>query len=229
MTTDHVFYSSVTLGFMGGLAIILAIVFRLKNRSLGRLPKNLSPSIFNKTFAVFDPYPDQKKSLHTFLVALPFVVFFASFGLLLLGWKMLESGLILSVFITIIGINMILVEEAPEVYANSKTFVEAIRTEAELAPGDLRALQLTQKAARKLSNYYFGLSILLIALGTTLPYIITLSIQLLVTFLDLIVKSTGWAGIIGWQIAILILAVTFVMFQILASRVKDKILTYKME
>ena len=229
MALDHIFYSSLTLGITGGLAIVLAILFRLKNRNLGKLPENLSPNIFNKTFAVFDPFPEQKKSIHRLLVALPFIGFFATFGLIAVAWRMLESGLILSLFIIIISINMILVEEAPEVYINSRIFLKAIKNRAELAAGDLKALQLIKTAARKLSNYYFGLAILLIACAITFPYITTLPMQLFVLFLDLIVQAGGWAGIIGWQITILLLAMSFVILQIIAIRIKNRIFKYRLE
>jgi len=214
---------------MGGVAAVLAIVFRFKNRKLSQLPTDLSASVFNKTFVVFSPYPDQKKSIHSFLVALPFVVFFLAFGLLFLGWKMLESGLILSFFIAIIGLNMILVEDAPEVFENSEIFFRAVRRETKLAPGDLRALEVIKEAARKLSNYYFGLSGLLIACALSLPYILTSAVQFFVVILDVMVKAGGWAGVVGWQVSLLLLAIGFVTVQIVASQVKNRIFKYRLK
>jgi hypothetical protein len=229
VTLDYLFYSSLTLGVMSGSALALAILFRLRFRRLSGLPKDPSASIFDKTFVIFNPYSDQKRSIHRLLAFLPFIAFAVTFGLLALAWKMLESGLILSFFIIIVGLNLIFVEEAPEVYINSKILLKAVRDEANLGAGDVKVFHLLKEAATKLSNYYFGLSMLLIIFTATLPYLIELPMRFLALFLDLMVQAGGWAGIIGWEITIFLLALGFAVFQLLASRMKNRLFKYTIE
>jgi hypothetical protein len=229
VTLDYLFYSSLTLGVMSGSALALAILFRLRFRGLAGLPKDLSASIFDKTFVIFNPYSDQKRSIHRLLTFLPFIAFAVTFGLLALAWKMLESGLILSFFIIIVGLNLIFVEEAPEVYINSKILLKAVRDDASLGAGDVKVFHLLKEAATKLSNYYFGLSMLLIIFTATLPYIIELPMRFLALLLDLMVQVGWWAGIIGWEITIFLLALGFAVFQLLASRMKNRLFKYKIE
>lgn len=223
----YVFYSSLSLIAMGGLALGLSVLFRLKFHSLNSLPRNLSASVFSRTFVVFDPYPQQTKVIHHLLLALPFVAFFVTLGLTLALWRMLASGLILSILAIIISLNLIVVEEAPEVYMNSNTFIKAVQNSANFAYGDLKALQILEKLTPKLSNYYLGLAIFLIASSIVLPRIFTAGPWLFGWLVDLIARSGGSNEIAVAPIVIILPALSISILQLLASKVKNKIFRYE--
>jgi hypothetical protein len=53
--------------------------------------------------------------------------------------------------------------------------------------------------------------------------------RFLALLLDLMVQVGWWAGIIGWEITIFLLALGFAVFQLLASRMKNRLFKYKIE
>lgn len=224
-----IFYSSLTLFAMCCLALAISIFLRLKSRAINSLPKDLSANVFDKTFVVFNPYQEHRKIIHSFLSALPLLVGFASAGFALIVWKMLECGLLLSLFILIIGLNLIVMEDAPEVYQSSKTFIKAVQGGTSLGVGDLKVFQLIKKLMPKLSNYYLGLSILFIASSVMLPYIWSSALWFFAQFIGLILQVSAPTGIISYLVAAFLLALTLVAIQISASAVKNKLLSYTME
>jgi len=225
----YVFYSSLTLIAMGCLALSLSILFRLKFRSLNSLPRNLSATVFSRTFVVFDPYPQQTKVIHDFLLALPFVAFFVTLGLTLALWKMLASGLILSVLAIIVSLNLIVIEEAPELYMNSTLFIGAVQNGTNLANGDLKALQLIRSLAPKLSNYYLGIAIFLITSSIALPYIWTAVPWLFRQLIDLIARSSDSNQIVVLPITVILPALSLFILQLLAFKIKNRIFRHKTE
>lgn len=226
---SYLLYSSLTLLIMGCLALALSILFRLKFKALNSLPKNLSATIFNKTFVVFYPYSEQKKMIHNFLSVLPIAIGFASLGIALAFLLILEAGFILSFFITIIGLNIIGLEDAPEVYKYSKIFIEAVQNETKLGTGDLRVFQTIKKMTPRLSNYYFGLSIIFIAFSAILPSIWSSLLWFFAQFIGLILQFSLLAGDIAWILAVFLFAIPVVIIQILFSEIKRKLLGYTIE
>lgn len=224
-----IFYSSLTLFTMCCLALAISIFLRLKSHAINNLPKDLSANVFDKTFVVFNPYQEHRKIIHSFLSALPLLVGFASAGFALIVWKMLECGLLLSLFILIIGLNLIVMEDAPEVYQSSKTFIKAVQGGTSLGVGDLKVFQIIKKAMPKLSNYYLGLSILFMASSVMLPYIWSSALWFFAQFIGLILQVSAPTGIISYLVAAFLLALTLVAIQISASAVKNKLLSYTME
>ncbi len=224
-----IFYSSLTLFAMCCLALAISIILRLKSRAINSLPKNLSANVFDKTFVVFNPYPEQRKIIHSFLSALPLLVGFASVVFALIAWKILESGLLLSLFVLIIGLNLVVVGDASEAYQNSKTFVKAVQGGTSLGVGDLKVFQIIKKLMPKLSNYYLGLSILFIASSVMLPYIWSSALWFFAWFIGLILQVSASTGPISYVVAVFLFALTVVVIQLFASAVKNKLLSYIME
>lgn len=229
MPLDYVFYTSLTLVIMGALTAILAFTFHHKNHNLKQLPPNLKPSIYNKTYAIFNPYPTERKMIHSFLLALPLVVAAMTFGVFLLGLEIVKSGLTLGLITTIVALNMILVEEAPEIYTNSRIFHKAIQTKAELAPGDIKTLQLIKQTTKKLANYYTALTVFFIACAAILPYIITQAFQSFISYLDFVAQASEWAGILAWQVSAILIAVSYILILLVASQVKGRIFKYNIQ
>ena len=217
------FYSSLTLVATGCLALSLSILFHLRSRVLNNLPRNLSATVFSRTFTVFDPYPQQTKVVHSLMLALPFVAFFVTVGLTLVVWEILASGLILSVLTLVISLNLIVIEEAPEVYTNSSTFIKAIRSGTSLATGDLKALRLIKNLAAKLSKYYLGLAIFLVTSSVALPYIWIAVPWLFSQLIDLITRSSSPNQIAILPIAVILTALSLLILQLLAFKIKNRI------
>ena len=223
-----IFYSSLTLFAMCCLALAISIFLRLKSRTINSLPKNLSANVFNKTFIVFNPYQEHRK-IHSYLSLFLMLVVFAFAGFALILWKMLECGLLLSLFILIIGLNLIVLEDVLEIYRNSETFIKAVKGGTNLGIGDLKVFQLIKKAMPKLSNYYLGLSVLFMVFSLMLPYIWSSALWFFARFIGLILEVSAPTGVISWQVAVFLFALILVAIQIFASAVKNKLLSHMME
>ena len=222
----YLFYSSLMLFGMSCLTLILAVVFRLKHRSLNKLPKNLSVTVFNKTFNVFNPYSEQRKVIHSFLSALPLIVLFILMVLFFVLLKILQSSLLLSLILLIICLNLMLVDVASDIYHNAKIFTRAIRTETSFGVGDLNILQMLKKAMPKLSNYYLSLSILFLLSATTLNYVWSSLLWFLASSIGLMIGVSTPTSFMSYLVAVFIFAVVIGVIQILAWKIKGKILTY---
>ena len=225
----YLFYSSLTLFVMGCLALVVSIFFYLKFHSLKSLPKDISANVFNKSFVVFNPFSEHRKIIHTFVLALPIIGVIISFVLTFVLLKVFEYGFMLSVFIVIVGLNLIAVEGAFEVYQNSKIFIKAVRGGSNFGVGDLKAFQIVKNAIPTLIKYYFGLAILFIILSMALPYIWSSILGSFTTFAGLLLGAGASTGAVGYQIAVMLFALILVVIQILASIVKKRLLRYTVE
>jgi len=232
LAETYLFYSSLTLFAMSCLTFVLSIFFRLKHYKIDSLPKNLSVDVFNKTFNVLNPYPGRRKIFHNFLSALPLIVFSAGLVLILLGWKIFEYGLLLSIVMLIICLNLMLVDFASETYQSAKILVKAVDTEACLGAGDLEVFQILKRVMPKLSNYYLALSILFLTFAVTLSYIWSSFLWIFVHFVGLIFEVFFYicgdvlTGFIAFQVAVVLCGVTVFIIQIFAWKIKSKVLSY---
>ena len=222
-----IFYSSLTLFAMCCLALAISVFLRLKSHTINSLPKNLSANVFNKTFIVFNPH-QKHRGIHSFLSLLLILVGFASVGFAIV-WKILECGLLLSLFILIIGLNLMVLDDVLEIYRNSETFIKAVQGGTNLGIGDLKVFQLVRKLMPKLSNYYLGLSIVFMVFSVMLPYIWSSALWFFAQFIGLILQVSAPTGFISWQVAVFLFALMFVVIQIFASAVKNKLLSHMID
>lgn len=229
MAEAYLFYSSLTLLAMGCLTLALSMLFRLKSHVINSLPKNLSANVFNKTFIVFNPYPEHRKINYSFLSALPILVFFACLGFILVAWKIFEYGLMSSFFILIICLYLIVVEVAPETYQNTRIFIKAVQRGTSLGVGDLRVFQIVRKALPRLSNYYLGLTISFVTFAATMSYIWPLTLWFLSRLVGLILDAGAVTGFVGWQVTVFLFTLTVVIIQIFVGKLKAKFLSYVAE
>jgi len=229
MAEIYLFYSSLTLFVMGCSALVLFLFFRLKYQRMNSYPKNLSANVFDKTFNVLDPYPERRKIIHSFLSAVPLIAFFASLAFAILLWKVFEYGLLLSLFILIVCLNLMLTEVASETYQTTGILIKAVRKRADLATGDIKAFQTLKNALPKLSNYYLALSILFLVFAATLDYIWSSLLLFFSQIIGLILEVSAATGIIAYQVAVLIFALIVVLIQIFAWKIKNKFLRHLVE
>jgi hypothetical protein len=219
---------------MGCLTLVLSILFRSKHHRINSLPRNLSANVFNKSFNVINPYPEHRRIIHS-LWALPLMIFLAGLVSMFFIWKVFESGLVLSLVLLIICINLMLTEVAYEVYQNANTFIKAFNNKADLGVGDLKAFQTLKRLMPRISNYYLILSIIFLTSAATLGYALSSLLLSFAQIIDLIVefsKSTTEAlGLAHMPEVVPILAVfLFVLLvgalQIFVWKIKNKFLSH---
>ena len=216
-------FASLIIFAMSCLALSLSIIFRSKFRTLNSLPRNLSASVFNKTFVVFNPYPKQRRTIHNYLLISVFIAGFAAGLISLLLFLMIAAGLGLSIFAIITTINLMIVDEAFEVHENAKIFLNAIRNGSELGVGDLNALSHLKILTQKLSYYYFGVAIFLLVLSMLLPYIFYPALLAFCQVIGLMIQVSSIASVASPQFAVFLFSLFFVFFEIFVMKVKGRI------
>ena len=221
---EPILYSSIVLVVMGCLALALFLIFRFKVRVFRSLPDNSSAEVFDRTFNVFDPYPKHSKVLHRFLTLLPSFVFVASVGFTFLLLEAFLLGLVLSLIIVIICLNLIVIEELFEVYKTANVFLKAINEKADFGMGDVRILQVLKKALPKACNYYLLLSISFMFLALALPYIMDPALWIFSSFIGSMLAIGPQRSFLAPIIAILLMALITVLTQIFVRKAKSKFL-----
>lgn len=229
MVEAYLFYSSLTLLAMSCLNLALSIFFRLKFHAVEGIPESLSANVFDKTFNVVNPYPESRKVIQKFLVALPILVFFVSFGFVLLAWKILEYGLALSLITLIVCLNLMVLEVAYEINQNAKIFINAVRCETEFGVGDLKVFQIVRKTLPRLSYYYLGLTILFVVLAVTLSFIWSSALWFIAWFIGLMLEASAVTGSVSWQAAVFLFALVVFIVQVFVWKIKGRLLEYLIE
>lgn len=227
MTEAYVIYSSATLFAMGVVALFLSVLFRERSQKLNSLPNDLQTTIFSQTFVIFDPYPTQKKVINRFLSVLPFVGLATALAAIMAVWRILTTGFLLSLFTVIIGLNVITIEEAPEVYMNTRIFVKAVQNKSNFADGDLKVLRLLKKLTSKISKYYLGLSTVFILASITFPYAWEALPGFANWLADSVAQSSGVSGMFAFQMAAVLLIFSLGILQFFAFKLKNKIFRYE--
>jgi len=229
LAETYLFYSSLTLFAMSCSTLVLSILFRLKHHKMNHLPRNVSANIFDKTFSAFNPYPERRKIIHKFLSALPLIVGVASLVFALFALRFFGSGLLLSLVLLIIYLNLMLIDIASETYQNAKILIKAFDSKANLGVGDLKVFQTLERVMPKLSNYYLALSILFLTLAATLNYIWSSLLRFFAQFVGLILEVGILIGPTGSPIAVFLFALMVVVVQLFIQKIKSKFLGHLME
>ncbi|MBS7615702.1 hypothetical protein KEJ45_00670 [Candidatus Bathyarchaeota archaeon] len=124
---NYILFSELALIVLSFLSFGLASLFYLGIRTLkSAFSGDWLPNFFDRSFVVFNPYLEKRRIIHRFLSFLPVLVFFASIFLAFSFLLLLEVGALLCFFIFILGLNLIIVDDAFEVYENSRIFAEAL-------------------------------------------------------------------------------------------------------
>jgi hypothetical protein len=220
--------ASSTLVVMGSVAAALAISLRLRLKKLKSLSKNSGASVFNKTFVVFDPY-EQKTIFQRLLTLLPFVPLVFGFGAAALLLVIIDSGLLLTLIVLIVALGLIIVEELPEVYAESKILIEEIQAGSSLGVGDVKLIQATKKLLPRLSFYYVGLSAFLCVSAAVLPIVWSSFLWNFALFIGLFLQTSKAAGPTSWLIGMVLYALVITAFIFLVTMVKGRIFGHKIE
>jgi len=207
--------------------LVLSILFRLKHHRMNSLPRNLPANVFDKTFSVFDPYPEHRKFIHNFLPTLPLIVLLACLVFVPFAFKVFESGLLLSLVLLIICLNLMLIEVAVETSQNITIFIKAFNNKADLGVGDLKVFQILEGVIPKLSNYYLALSVLFLVLAATLGYVWPSLLWFFAQVMSLLLGVqvlTG--GTIAFQVPVFLFALMVTALQLFVWKIKSKFLKH---
>lgn len=213
---------------MSCLTLALSIFFRLKHRRVNSLLKNLSANVSDKTFNVFNPYPEQRKIISAralLMVIITLAPWFLAFLVLLI--YAMSPGFLISLILLLICLHSIFTDLASETYQNAKIFIKSVHNNSGWGVGDLEVTQKLKRIMPRLSNYYLVLSVLFLTFAVTVDYISSSLLWLLFQPIVLIFEVSKATGVIGWQVAgLLYAALVLVFLPWLAWKIKNKVLSY---
>jgi len=215
--------SFLILFIMSCLSIIFSLSFRLKSRAIKKLPNDLSVNVFDKTFNVFNPYPDRRKIIHSFITILPLFAVVGSLIFPFITMKIIEMKLVLGLIIFIICFGLMMIEETIEIYRNADTFLKAVKNGINLGKGDLAALFLVKETLPKLTVYYLLLAIMFFASSITLPYIVPAALFTFAQLVRVTFPVSVFFAPLAPYFAALLLSIVIVIAQLAAKKVKREI------
>jgi len=218
--------SSIALLISSCLSLSISYLLRQKLRIIENLPSDLKVEIFDRSFVVFDPYPERRRSIRN--VSSFLIIFISVIGIILAAifWVVLKYGFALSLFVTVAFLNLIFPDDLAEIYNNAGKIIKAVKNEEKLGSGDLAGLHLLKNILPKMSRYYFYLSAMLLTCAAILPFvwntIISFSSHLLSSFLFLSYLS----GLLGFQLVILLFSLFIVFLRFCIVKIKRKIVKW---
>lgn len=166
--------SSFVLIAMGCAALIFSWTLDRKSRALGRISKNLSVGVFNKTFNVFDVNTEHRRIINSHTGLIVFLAIYGFWFVVTIGviTTFAVGGLMASV-IFVVCAGLLMVDETQELNKNASNFVKAIRTGTGLGVGDLHVLFVMRKMLPKLRLYHLVLAVAFFASAFAVPYLTT--------------------------------------------------------
>jgi hypothetical protein len=207
---------------MGGVALVLALVFRLWFRRLAVVSGNSVVSVYNRTFAVFDPYGQAATIFHRFLSLLPFVPLILGFGMAVLLLVIIDSGLMLTLLVVIVGLSLIVVEESVEAYTDSKLLVRAIEGGSQLGVGDVRLVVLMKRLLPRLTHYYLAVAMVFFVGAVVLPFVWLQFLWYFAMLLGSLIQ-VGSMGIVNLFLTVGLYVAAVTVFVFLITMVKNRL------
>ena len=178
-------------------------------------------SVYNRTFVVFDPYGQATTVFHRFLSLLPFLPLVLGFGMAVLFLVIIDSGLLLTLLVAIVGLSLILVEESVEAYGDTKLLVRAIEGGSQLG-GDIRLVSLTKRLLPRLTHYYLGVAMLFFVLAGVLPFVWMQFLWSFAVVLGSLIQGAS-GGVVNWFLAIGLYAGAVAVFVFLVTLAKNRL------
>lgn len=225
----YLVYASSALVVMGVVALVLSFVFRLRRNRLEAVAEGSVATVFDRTFAVFDPYGGKRTIFHRFLALMAFVPLLGGVGLSLLVFVMIGSGLLLTLLVVILALGLIVVEESSEVYSESRALVRAIEGRSRLGVGDVKLLEVTRRMLPRLTFYYLGLGVALFALAAVLPYVWSGALLYFAVVLSYMLQLSAMLGPAGSMLTPVLLMIMMSGFIAVVSFVKNRLFGYHLE
>jgi hypothetical protein len=215
---------------MSAITLALSILFYLKSRAVKKLPKGLRASVFSRTFNVFDPFPEKRRTFHSYLFFLafsPLVAFAWTFFLVFIVFlKVFQAGLITGFILFAVCLNLMMTSEAFEIYANIGKLLNAVRSGTSLGRGDLAVLYFTKKSLNKLSAYYLVLTGLFTASFFAAPYVFPMFLVAFAYIVGAITAATGATLFLAPIFVVFLFAIITVAVFILARKLRALVFNF---
>lgn len=224
---QSILFASLILFAISCLTLTLSILFRSKFNALNSLSKDLTVNVFSKTFVVFNPASGHNRIIHSYLLIWILIGGFTAIIASITLFFLFGTGFALSIFAVFTAINLIIVDDALEIYENAKLFLNAIRNGSKIGAGDLKALSYLRIFTQKLSKYYLYVTILLFTFSLTLPYIFYPALLAFCQFIEMIISASSIANVANWQLAVFLFSLIFLIFEIFITKIKGKIFKIK--
>ena len=95
--------------------------------------------------------------------------------------------------------------------------------------GDLKVLQLIKGFMPRISNYYLGLSVILIVLSIVFQSLVPYAMRLVSRYVDLVLQTSMAYGPVSYLMNVFLFSLFTVFIQILSSVIKGRIFKYSVE
>jgi len=206
---------------MGCTSLALSYYFYSKSRVLKEASKNLSVTVWDKTFNVFVPTENRRAITPTILLPVVAVLMWVFVGFLVL--KILEMGLVLGISVFILSLGLMMMDEALDLRDHANVFVNALNSKTKLAKGDVNTLLLLGRVMPKLSIYYIFTAIVFFASAYALPYIVSAVVVGLSVYSGTAATVASPLGVAMPYIALFAFTFLFVMVYLGGGRLKNRI------
>lgn len=219
--------SSIVLVAMGMISLFVSFVLYRKSRAVAKFPKSLSPTIFNKTFSVFDPFPEGRTVIHGHLELVILLIVYTTFLVFtFVVVKVFENGLLLSSVTLVICLGLLMVDEVLEVNKNANVFINAVSKGAKFGKGDMNVLFFLNEALPRLSVYYLSLGVALFVFSIAVPFLVDSILFAFSNFAALIFGFNNifsFAPHIGLLVGMLLFCAVAVLILFVSGRIKNRI------
>lgn len=205
------------------MSLALSLFLHLKNRALVRLPKNLHANVSDRTFSVFNPYPEHRRVLHSSLTLLPFVTWVGALAVAYLTLTVFAMGLAMGFAVFIFCLALMMVDEVFEIYKNASMLVKAVENRAGFGLGDLAVLSVLKKILPKLRAYYLLLSVTFLASLVALPYVVPAVVMAFARATGAVFEFSTSAGVLVAFVIVSVFAAAEMMVYVAVRKVKGKI------
>ena len=219
--------SSVVLLASGCLSLAISYFLRLKLSVIESLPSDLKVEVFDRSFVVFDPYPERRRSIGNISSLLITLTSIIGIVLAALFWVILRYGFALSLFIMVACLNLMFPDDLEEIYDNTQKIINAIKNGNKLGSGDLAGLRLLKNILPKMSRYYSYLSVILLIGASILSLAWNIIIPFFSRLLSLLLFLNCQSGLLGFQLVLLSFSLLTIFSQFCIAKIKRKIIKWE--
>jgi len=226
--------SSLVFIVMGFFSIVFSLALYRKSRAMRIYSENLSANVFDKTFNVFNPHSEHRKTISLSYIELIFLA--ASlpvFIIFILTIKIIETGLTLGLITFIICLGLLMIDEVSEIYKNANTFVKAVKNGVDFGKGDLEVLFLLKKSSSRLSSYYLSLAVVFFVFSWAVPYIVDPLLLVLSHLVSVLFALNNTLNFVPDAtrifIPLLLFTAVVIMIRLMANKVRSKIFGFSLE
>ena len=226
MEPSLILSSAVLIG-MGCAAVVFSLTSSLRSKALRRLPQDLLPRVFSKTFNVFEPYLESRKTIGSHAGLAVFMAIYGSWIAVTFSvFKAFELGGILSCIIFVLCAGLLMIDETFELNKNAALLAKAVRGRRGLAKGDMEVLKLVKSSLPRLSIYHMFLAVVFFASAIAIQEIVE-TVFLASAWIASVVVALSASMKAVPMLSLLVVAglsgTVLVLLQLLGNRTKKRI------